>query len=372
MKRIILVVAVAAVAATAVVSSASAVVSASCCCGCGVRPRHRFLRWWVHNSLEGASMRQGAKSSGCRAGLRSLLHDRQAFERGLMPSAEQPELLDRVLRRRGDINMRAGTCLLARHFAAGQVTQERQAHSRRCCTRRSTGRESTTNGRRGIAIASMTSAGQLVDYKRRLNRARSTRTRPGRLRPGRRARGAAGLAAVAAVRGRRVPHELAADRLVPQQPSWADVLDAGLVDTESYKQDHVRCAARGNCATRLATSQPPKVVGLAGPLVDSDRRPNSLAANVLARPAPLLATAYSGAAATRSTRWLLDCGLAQPNGSPDTFQLTEHGLDVAAGVRELQAWIDPDRASLDRPRLPKVYRSPDHEPGQAQDSHGPR
>jgi hypothetical protein len=38
-------------------------------------------------------------------------------------------------------------------------------------------------------------------------------------------------------------------------------------------------------------------------------------------------------------RWLLDYGLARPNGSPDTFELTAYGLEVAREVDQLGFWI---------------------------------
>lgn len=37
--------------------------------------------------------------------------------------------------------------------------------------------------------------------------------------------------------------------------------------------------------------------------------------------------------------WLVDYGLARPNGSPDTLELTSWGLAVAREVDQLGSWI---------------------------------
>jgi hypothetical protein len=40
--------------------------------------------------------------------------------------------------------------------------------------------------------------------------------------------------------------------------------------------------------------------------------------------------------------WLVDYGLARPNGSLDTFELTAYGLEVARETDQLSFWIRAD------------------------------
>ncbi len=127
------------------------------------------LRWWVHNSLEDASLTQGSKVKRIpRPVYVRCYTSRQAFDRGGGFLDARHWIAYYI--GGGAINVRAGTCKLARRFTDGLVTQD-TAGAFKTLLHEAIHRQGFYDERatEAVAVASMDSAGRLVDFKRRLN-----------------------------------------------------------------------------------------------------------------------------------------------------------------------------------------------------------
>jgi hypothetical protein len=133
------------------------------------------LRWWVHNSLEQASIDQG---SGTKHVPREIYvrcyTSKWAFEKGIyLRGGGYADAKRTIAYYAGGatINMRAGTCALATDFVAGHVTQD-SAGASKTLLHEALHRQGFEDERmtEAFAITSMYQAGQLVDYNRRLGR----------------------------------------------------------------------------------------------------------------------------------------------------------------------------------------------------------
>jgi hypothetical protein len=133
------------------------------------------LSWWARNSLEAATT-NGARPKRIPLSVYVKCYtDRQSFEAPLYRRGEvAPAVIayynwPRYGGDGGTIHMRAGTCNLARQFTQGRVTQE-TAGAFKTLLHESLHRQGIHKERatEELAIASMQSAGQLVEFNRKL------------------------------------------------------------------------------------------------------------------------------------------------------------------------------------------------------------
>ena len=96
-------------------------------------------------------------------------------------------------------------------------------------------------------------------------------------------------------------------------------------------------APKPPAARRSRAEEPPRAASHPGGLT-AQNRPRTFSLFTLAGLARERARLDRRHALSASD-WLLGYGLARPNGSPDTLELTERGAEAAAPVRDLEAWI---------------------------------
>jgi hypothetical protein len=151
--------------------------------GAAAAPAYKYdntLRWWVHNSLEQATIDQGTTTKRIPKPVYVRCYtDRAAFENVLLRMGNTPletrltvayYVWPRYAGGDGStINMRAGTCDLAEQFVSGHVTQD-SAGAFKVLLHESLHRQRFHNERETelFAITSMAAAGQLVEYNRKL------------------------------------------------------------------------------------------------------------------------------------------------------------------------------------------------------------
>jgi hypothetical protein len=141
-------------------------------------PAYRYdrdLRWWVHNSLEVASLSQGSqvKRVPKEVYVRCFTSRKAFVQPFLNEGYTSSEAAEWVAYYEGGsvINMRAGTCRVAHEFTSGRVTQE-TAGAFSTLLHEALHRQGIDDERKteGLATASMAAAGQLVEWRRRLDR----------------------------------------------------------------------------------------------------------------------------------------------------------------------------------------------------------
>ncbi len=140
-------------------------------------PAYRYdrdLRWWVHNSLEIASQSQGSQTKRVPKEVYvRCFTSRKAFEQPFLDegySLAEARWYIAYYEEGSAINVRAGTCNLARKFTNGLVTQESAGAFatllHEALHRQGIDHERTTEA---LSIASTGAAGQLVEWRRRLD-----------------------------------------------------------------------------------------------------------------------------------------------------------------------------------------------------------
>jgi hypothetical protein len=135
----------------------------------------RELRWWVHNSLERASVEQGTRTKTVPKPVYVKCYtSRAAFERNLVARGEHPLRARYVIayhvRGTSEIKMRAGTCRLAREFASGWITQDTAGAFKTLLHEaiHSQGLNGDERRTEALAITATRAAGQLAEWNRRL------------------------------------------------------------------------------------------------------------------------------------------------------------------------------------------------------------
>ena len=134
------------------------------------------LRWWVHNSLEQASIDQGSFTKRIPKEVYVRCYtNKAAFETGLIRRGESYANVPYIIAYYAGgstINMRAGTCRLAHQFTDAALITQDSAGAFKTLLHEALHRQGYNDEANTelFAITATAAAGQLAEYNRRLSR----------------------------------------------------------------------------------------------------------------------------------------------------------------------------------------------------------